>query len=573
MLIALSGVVALTAAACGGSSGGGKDSGNNGSGAGLKAGGTLYYLTKRPAEHLDPQRTYIGRHIGNEARVMYRTLTSFPVAAGKAGIKLAPDAATDVGKASDAGKTWAFTLKDGLKWQDGKPVTCEDFKYGVSRTFATDVITGGPTYALQFLDIGSHKDKDGNTVSNYAGPYTKTGQADFDKAVVCEGNTITFHLKKAIGDFNYAVTMPAWAAYRADQDKGDKSNFAVFSDGPYMLQGTWTQNKGGTFVRNPNWDPKTDTLRKAYPDKIVFTEGLTDEVIAQRLISDTGNDKFAVSDRRVPPAYQAKAAALPKTRQELVDSPFTDYLQPNVQRLKDPLVRQALAWATDKAGYITASGGETYGRPAQTLINPGVVGFKDFNAFNAPDKGDPAKAKALLQQAGVATPYPITYTYSGGTPTSEKAAAALKAGWEAGGFKVKLNELTDTFYDVIQNPANAKKFDVVWAGWGADWPNASTVVPPLFDSRVNLSPASMGSDYGFYNSDQLNSMIDAAYAETDINKQAQMWGDADEFIAKDVGYIPLSIDRFFLVWGSGVKGFVDNPAVANYPDLGGLAVG
>ena len=50
-------------------------------------------------------------------------------------------------------------------------------------------------------------------------------------------------------------------------------------------------------------------------------------------------------------------------------------------------------------------------------------------------------------------------------PTSEKAAAALKSGWEAAGFKVTLNELTDTFYDVIQNPANAKKFDVVWAGW------------------------------------------------------------------------------------------------------------
>jgi len=570
MLIALSGVVALTAAACGGSSGGGGSS-NSSSGA-LKAGGTLYYLTKRPAEHLDPQRTYIGRDIADEARLMYRTLTNFPVANGTAGIKLQPDAATDVGKSTDAGKTWAFTLKDGIKWQDGKPVTCEDFKYGISRTFATDIITGGPTYALQFLDIGVHKDKDGNSVSNYAGPYAKTGQAEYDKAVVCSGNTITFHLKKAVGDFNYAVTMPAWAAYRADQDKGDKSNFTVFSDGPYMLQGTWTQNKGGTFVRNPNWDAKTDTLRKAYPDSIVFVEGLTDEVIAQRLISDTGNDKFSVTDRRVPPAYQAQAAAIPKTRQELVDSPFVDYLSPNFRKLTNPLVRQALAVSTDKSGYITASGGDTYGRPAQTSINPGVLGYKDFNAFNAPDKGDPAKAKALLQQAGVQVPYPITYTYSGGTPTSEKAAAALKAGWEAGGFKVTLNELTDTYYDVVQNPANAKKYDVAWAGWGADWPNASTVIPPLFDSRVNLSAASNGSDYGFYDSSQLNSMIDAAYAETDINAQAKMWGDADEFIAKDVGYIPLSIDRFFLIWGSGVKGWVDNPAVANYPDLGGLAV-
>jgi peptide/nickel transport system substrate-binding protein len=571
MLIALSGVVALTAAACGGSSGGGSSSSNGSSGA-LKAGGTLYYLTKRPAEHLDPQRTYIGRDIANEARLMYRTLTNFPVANGKAGIKLAADAATDTGTAADGGKTWTFTLKDGVKWQDGKPVSCDDFKYGVSRTFATDVITGGPSYALQFLDIGTHKDKDGNTVSDYAGPYAKTGQADFDKAVTCDGNKITYHLKKPVGDFNYAVTMPAWAAYRADQDKGDKSNFAVFSDGPYMLQGTWTQNKGGTFVRNPNWDAKTDTLRKAYPDKIVFTEGLTDEVIAQRLISDTGNDKFAVTDRRIVPAYQAQASGVQKSRQELVDSPFMDYLTPNFRTLTNPQVRQALAVSTDKAGYITASGGDTYGRPAQTIINPGVLGYKSFNAFNAPDKGDPAKSKQLLQQAGVQMPYPINFTYNGGTPTSEKYAAALKAGWEAGGFKVTLNELTDTYYDVIQNPNNAKKYDITWAGWGADWPNASTVIPPLFDSRVNLSPASNGSDYGYYASDKLNSEIDQAYSTTDTNAQAAMWGNMDEELAKDVAYIPLSIDKFFLIWGSGVKGWVDNPATANYPDLGGLAV-
>ena len=39
----------------------------------------------------------------------------------------------------------------------------------------------------------------------------------------------------------------------------------------------------------------------------------------------------------------------------------------------------------------------------------------------------------------------------------EKCAAALKAGWEKAGFKVTLNELTDTYYDVIQNPSNANE--------------------------------------------------------------------------------------------------------------------
>ena len=63
---------------------------------------------------------------------------------------------------------------------------------------------------------------------------------------------------------------------------------------------------------------------------------------------------------------------------------------------------------------------------------------------------------------------------------------------------------------MIQNPSNATKYDITWAGWGADWPSASTVIPPLFDSRVNLSSASNGQDYGYYDNADVNKKIDAA---------------------------------------------------------------
>jgi peptide/nickel transport system substrate-binding protein len=158
------------------------------------------------------------------------------------------------------------------------------------------------------------------------------------------------------------------------------------------------------------------------------------------------------------------------------------------------------------------------------------------------------------------------------TPTTEKEAAALKAGWDAGGFNTTLNELTTTYYDVIQNPANASKYDVVWGSWGADWPSASTDIPPLFDSRVNLTAASNGQDYGYYQDPTVNKAIDAAYATTDITKQASMWGDIDETIQKQGGYIPLAQEKFFMVWGSGVTGFIDNPATDNFPDLGSVGV-
>jgi peptide/nickel transport system substrate-binding protein len=561
--------LALTATACSSNKNGGGNASSSGptGAANTKAGGTLYYLTKRPVEHWDPQRTYLGRDLADASRLFYRNLTMLTP-----DNKLVPDLATDTGKASNNNKTWTFTLKPGPKWQDGSPVTCQDIKYGVSRTFAVNTITGGPNYAIQFLDIPSKPDGS----SQYEGPYTKKGQALFDKAVVCSGDTITFHLRKPVGDFNFAVSgaLAAFAPFKASQDKAAQSNFQIFSDGPYMLQGTWQEGKGGTFVRNPNWDPKTSdpTIRRALPDKIVWQEGLTDETIYDRLLKDQGPDQFAVTDRSAPPAYQPRVVA-EKSRFTNPDTPFVDYLLPNFKKLTNPLVRQALAVAFDRTSWVTAAGGPLVIKPTQSIVLPSVTGYKDFaNPFGAPDGGDPAKAKALLQQAGVPTPFPIHFTYNGGTPTTDAEASSLKAALDKAGFKVTLEGLTDTYYDVIQNPSNNQKYDLTWAGWGADWPNASTVVPPLFDSRVNLSSASNGQDYGWYDSKTTNAAIDNAYDELDANKRNAMWGDISQSLANDVAYIPIGIEKWVKLHGSKVTNYSETAASNGYPELGQIGV-
>jgi peptide/nickel transport system substrate-binding protein len=562
-------VLAVTATACSSkkSSSGGGATGSATSAASSKTGGSVYYLTKRPVEHWDPQRMYIGRDLTDASRMFYRTLTML-----KADNTLAPDLATTTGTGSNSNKAWTFTLKPGPKWQDGSPITCQDFKYGVSRTFAVNTITGGPNYALQFLDIPTNPDGS----SQYSGPYTKKGQALYDKAVVCNGNTITFHLRKSVPDFNFAASgaLAAFAPFKQSQDKAAQSNFQVFSSGPYMLQGTWQEGKGGTFVRNPLYDPKTDdtSIRRALPDKLVWVEGLTDETIFDRLLKDQGPDQFAVTDRSAPPAYQVRVVAQ-KSRMTNPDTPYVEYLLPNFKKVTNPLVRQALAVAVDKNAWVTAYGGPALEKPWNTIIAADVQGYKDFgNAFGAPDNGDPDKAKSLLQQAGVKTPYPIHFTYSGGTPTTDAQASSLKAALEKAGFTVKLEGLTDTYYDVIQNPSNASKYDLTWASWGADWPNASTVVPPLFDSRVNLSAASNGQDYGWYQSNSANQAMDAAYDEPDASKRNAMWGDLSEQMAKDVAYIPLVVRKFLRLHGSKVTNYTENAASNAFPDLGQIGI-
>ena len=210
-------------------------------------GGTLNILMSTQTEHWDPQRVYVGVNIEAGNRLFTRTLVTWSATSSDTEVaKIVPDLATDTGKVSEDGKTWSFTLKDGVKWQDGKDVTADDVKYGISRTFAVDVITGGPNYAIAFLDIPT--DADGS--SAYKGPYAKTGQALYDKAVTVSGKTVTFKLKTPVMDFNNTVTMTAFAPFRADKDLGDKSNYDIFSTGPYKLDGVWTAEKGGSFVRN-----------------------------------------------------------------------------------------------------------------------------------------------------------------------------------------------------------------------------------------------------------------------------------------------------------------------------------
>jgi peptide/nickel transport system substrate-binding protein len=561
--------LALTASAC---SGGGTTAptGGTSGGAATTAGGTLYVLSGTPAEHWDPQRTYVGLNIEFGNRLFTRTLTTFgPVAKDGDPATLAADAATDTGQVSTDGKTWKFTIKDGIKWEDGKAVTCADFKYGISRTFAVDVITGGPNYAIQYLDIP--KNKDGS--SAYAGPYKKTGQDLYDKAVTCDGNTITFKMAKPSGDFNQALTMTAFGAFREDKDQGDKSNFAIFSDGPYKLDGPWTTSKGGTFVRNENWDPATDTIRKAYPDKIIWDESLTQETMYERLLADQGDDKNAIASDQAPVTALANVTTQADGRYTVVASPYTRYMVTNFKSkvMSNDKAREALALATDRSAYVAAAGGDQVVKATNSLINPALSAFPNTPLL-AGDKGDPAKAKALLQASGLTLPVKINVAYRK-NDTLDKVFSGLKSAWDAAGFDVQLSGIpAEQYYGTLQSPANATKYDAAWAGWGADFPSASTVIPQLLDSRSQISAGGPGQDYGYFANDTFNADIDKAYALTGADAD-KAWGQLDaDAVTKYFAVIPLINDQFVFAHGSNVQGAIVNTTFTGYYDLATVSV-
>jgi peptide/nickel transport system substrate-binding protein len=550
--VVLASAAAMALAACGGSSSGGDNASSDGSSSGKPTkGGTLTFLTLADQiQHLDPQRNYTGEDLAFTSGYLNRTLNVYKFSTdSKTANELQPDLATDTGTPNDDATSWSWTLKDGLKWEDGSDLTCEDLKYGVSRTFATDIITDGPSYAIQYLDIPT--DKDGNSV--YKGPYVTKGNdtAAFDKAVVCDGNKITFNLSKPVGDFNFTVTLTAFAPVPKAADTGEKYDDKPVSNGPYKIQ-EYTKGSQLVLVRNENWDPSTDDYRPAYPDKIVYKFGLEASVIDQRMMADSGDDQQAISTDPIEPASLATVFGSDRFADRRVNEldPYSRYYAVNVAKLPNLDQRKAIAAALDRAQLRTIAGGEFSGDLADGVVKPNLPSayapsgmWDSLLGQKIPDNGDPAYAKTLIQQSGepmktVQFDYPQT-------PTNDRAAAAVVSSLGKAGIKVKPNPIeAGQFYGIVFDPDKAG--DLIAAGWGPDWPNASTVIPPLF------TPAG-GFDLSQVDDKAFNQKVDDALANTDLAAQSEQWKALNKEAMSQVWVIPTRFGREQRLSGSKVK--------------------
>ncbi|MCF8554100.1 MAG: hypothetical protein K9F97_04475 [Candidatus Nanopelagicales bacterium] len=499
--------LALLLTACGGS-------GDAASGEGSK-GGTLYILTElEQILHLDPQRNYTGEDLAFASAYLNRTLTQYTLSKDNAeASQLVADAATDTGTASNDGKTWEFTLKDGMKWEDGKDVTCEDFKYGISRTFATDVITDGPAFALSMLDV-----------TDYKGPYAgdAAGQASYDKAVVCEGNKITFNLSRTAFDFNYAVTLSAFAAVRQDVDTAELYDDTVLSNGPYKIE-SYVKKDKLVLVRNENWDPATDTFRSAYPDRIEYIFSQPGALITERLMADAGDDQMTISPDSVDPAKLAVVfsdAKYEKRRFNELD-PYVRYYAINTKKVPNVKHRQAILAAVNRDELRTIAGGEYAGEYADGVIKPNIgvdyapTGLWDGLLGEAiPAEGNPELAIKLIAESGEPFPQPFVIDY-GQSETNDKAAASLVASLAKAGIVATPNAIEPgAYYGVVLDPA--KQGSMSASGWAPDWSNASTVIPELFAANGGFN-LSQWDDAAF------TAESDAAKVITDRAEQAKAW--------------------------------------------------
>ena len=508
-----------------------------------KKGGTIYILTQAEQwNHVDPQRVYTGEDLAFFGGTTMRALTAYKFSADPTeGTSLQPDLATDLGTATDGGKTWQFTLRDGVTWQDGSDVTCEDVKYGVSRTFATDVINQGPTYAVVYLDIPT--DEDGS--SAYKGPYGEAvGQDLYDQAVSCEGKTITFKLKQPIADFNYTVTLGFSPVLESDDTGESYGTVAPYvqSNGPYQVESYTTGNGGKmVLVRNPNWNAESD-FRPAYPDKWEIHFGIDPKVLDQRIMQSSGNDAFAVQYGNIQPenlgvVFVDNETATPQYEGRAISGfdPYSRYYWIDNVKVPNVKIRQAMAVALDREAIRLNIGGAFAGGFADGLVKPNIggdyapTGFWDsFFGKEIADTGDPELAMQLIAESGEAAP-DLVFNFAD-TPVNQQTAAIVIDSLGKAGFNVTPAPLPPgQYYSIVFDPEQSGHFGT--AGWGADWPNASTVLPPL------LTDAG-GWNLSRVNDPQVNSAVEAGLTELNRDAQMKIWQDLNKYSAEQVHTLP-----------------------------------
>ncbi len=566
-------VVALLAAACGGDGGsGGGPSGDDNrdvAEAEIPKGGTLRIAGTSDIDFMDPAASYytLGAFL---YRGVLRQLVTFPADNDReVAHQLVPDLATSTGEASDDGLTYTFTLKDGIKYgpalggEDvpgvtGEEITSHDMKYGIERIFIPAVGGGYPFYYLVIEGAQEFADGDADEITGIETPDDKT---------------IVFRLTKPVGDFPLRLSMPAASPvpqeYAEQWDKDQDSNYDshVVASGPYYIS-EWTPEEQISLERNEFWDESTDDVRKAYVDAVDWKLGFDNDVGVQKVFDSEYDLGLDVNPQG--PSLE-RVLSDPELKERFVNEvdPCTRFIFMNtqVEPFDNPLVREAVEFAIDRANIKTLFGGPITGPIATSIIPqnlPGGLPSDEFNPFASPNMaGDMEKAKALMAEAGYPDGFDEEVLVVGASdPPHDQIAESIRVDLEELGFS-NLNVKTPAYPNQYTQYYQIPSKDVgigTSAGWCSDFPDASTFIEPLFNGD-NISDSS-NQNYSLIDDPDINAAIQEALEIPLGPERDAAWEEINRQLTEMALWIPWSWDSSKIVYGEDLVNIVYNDTFA-----------
>jgi ABC-type transport system substrate-binding protein len=451
--------------------------------------------------------------------------------------ELVPDLATDY-TVSEDGKTYTFTLRQGVKFHNGREMTAEDVKYSLDRVVRPETQSPG----AGFFDSIEGFDE------------VTSGEADSLKGVeVVDPYTVRFTLSRPDAPFlhklalNFAHVVAREAVEAAGADFGKKP----VGTGAFRLA-EWTLGQRVVFERNP------DYYHEGLPrlDTITFEVGQEPIVATLRLL----RGEVDIAGDGIPPAKFLEVTQSPEYEDLIVkgDQLHTGYVTMNVamEPFDDANVRKAVNMAINKDRIVRIINGRA--TPANQPLPPLMPGYADdYKGYPF----DPEGARKLLQEAGVGDGFK-TELFVANTDPQPRIAQAIQQDLAEVGIEADIKSLAQA--NVIAAGGEQDQAPMIWSGgmaWIADFPDPSNFYGPILGCGGAVPG---GWNWAWYCNEELealavkaDSMADPAMAEERI----ELWRDIFLGIMEDAPWAPVFNEQRYTLRASHLDGpegiFVD----------------
>ena len=493
--------------------------------------GVLVFPLVAEPRSLDPQ------HTGDEqsdtvVQQLYEGLFSL-----QADGSIKPAAAVDYAVSGD-GKTVTVTLRSGLTWSDGAPVTAEHYVDGVCRLL--DPRMGNAYYYLlsEVAGIsGAHDYAVGETVD-----CARVGVAALDVS------TLVLSLNAPVAYLPQILATKHFLPVRSDLLEAESLAGALVGNGPYLLA-DWQPGQRLVLAKNSHyWDSANVTI-----DRIELP-----------IIPRVGEqfERFLQGELAVaafPAQETARIVADPILSGELqvLVQPGISYLGLNTQYgpTASVEVRRAIASAIDREALVNMVLRQPWHVTANTVIPPGIPGYQGQD----PTMGypyNPDAARQFLSQAGYAPDNPppaidLWFNHEGNNPI---LFAAISEMLESVGIPVRsVSSSWDVFLNSLNacnkpNVASARQgpgectYGVYRMGWVLDYADASSILGTVFSPRSAFQ-------YTGWVSGQFDELLASASLEQGEQQRLDLYRQAERLLVnEEVAVIPLMYyDRTLLV--------------------------
>ena len=501
-------VAALLVAACGGSSENDDDtaSGTGGGGGGAAGGGNLVVGTIEVPSSIDPANVY--EKFASD--VLFNTtnrLVEYPPGATEPEPGLATE--WDI---SDDGLTYTFTLREGVKFQDGSDFDSEDVKYSLERAINVND-PDGASFLLQSRDEESGEPTAGIASIEASDPTTVV--------ITLVAPNVTF-----LSRLNYTVAsiVPSDGDYKAPEEvlTGDvagqleewENTDTIVGTGPYQLQ-SYKPGESMVLKRfDDYWGEaaKTETVTVQFFEETAQLKNALDNGEIDLNVNDLGpTERNALAESVT--AFQGEGARIRYLVIDVTKAPFDDVE-----------ARKALAAAIDRQR-IVDNVFEGDAEPLTSMIPASFDQYaKDYFTDIESTGGDAKIAFDLW--------YPLNKYGDTEADMAEELKRMLD---ESGKFEVTTRS-ADWASEYADNTGEGSPYGVYTLGWYPDYFDADDYIDPFYSSAGFL---------GHYKDDAMDDLVVQEQTQTEEADRAATFDEIQQKGAEDVPYIPLYTDASF----------------------------